>query len=322
LRLSLRSFEFPISSIESLRLGDPNRLVDLRDAVAELGSSATVRFFGAGDRLKPITSVASVAKEFRKHKAESYSFADVRNLATEDARVCRSVGIRRALLTVRATIEAQQSDIPARAADLLAVDRLLLSRVEYAKIDVPFSFLDVPDATFRPPAPPRFFGKLSDRSVVDVIYLGSDLDDSDRALAEALKNARLPGRAERVVEDDLLIVRWAGPSGHSIEEALNQRYAWYTEHAGLPVDAAYNEHGDHEYSLFDARPVDGLTSYSAFERKAMKSIVFDSPEDIRDVLEGLRQMLESGATLEGEPLVKVTVVVPTRVLARTRLRCA
>jgi hypothetical protein len=311
-RVQLRLLELRIPSIESLRLADRERLNMLRGQVETFSTMTGVRFFGAGDRLKPLSDVDQLVQEFGKYKADSYVFADAQDLRREDPGVKWSIGIRRALLTVTVVVDAQPSDLANLADELIALDTLLVAAVTDAEVDRPFSFLEILDTDFEPMDTPRFPTKLSALSVVDLVHLDRVDDEADHILVEALRSGELIPGAKRAVRDDLLIVRWIGEPAGPLDEILGARHAWYSHHAVPAAKGSLDQRSDTEFVLEGDTETAGLTAYSALDKRGAKAVVFDSPEEVREILDELRQVLDAGRMSDGRLIDEITLITPTR----------
>jgi hypothetical protein len=314
MRILLKSFAIRVPSIASLRLGDPERLSEIWPRVRELHAAAGVRFFGAGDRLKRIDGIGQLAAEFRKHKVERYSFADVSNLQRGEPQTVWAVGLRRTLLTVTAECEADQGQIETLTTDLLRVNDLLLSSVEGADPEGSWSAIRLPDAVFSIPSPSRDLGRVPHDAVVDVIHARASYREEEREVVRRLiADDSLPA-AVRARHGDLLVVRWGDPRRETVETILERRLAWISENGGMPLDSSFNELGDEEFALWNAVATSELTFYSAASEEGAKGVVFDSPddEDLVETLEHLHGMLASGKTAEGLPLRRITLITPSR----------
>ena len=311
-RCLLRLCELRIPSIPSLRLDDEARLREIWSRLKPLKQVPTSLFFGTGDRLKPATSIEPLVKEFAHHRADSYSFADVRDLSRNDPSIHLRLGIRRALLGVTLSIACTPADARDLADDLVRLNRVLFASVDDAVVDGPFSFVEVLDLPFALSRPPRRFGRLSHRSIADAVLLEAEMTSDDAAIVDALQHVPLPSGASRYVDEDFLVITWGDPVRRPVESILEQRYAWYTQNCDLPIDTIYNDLGDREVGISDLAPSEGLTAYSPTAAKAMKALVFDLPEDVREDLARLRQMLDAGRTPAGQPLHHVTLLLPSR----------
>lgn len=312
MRFILRLFEMKTSSVEALKLDDAGRLLELRSRLGGLTAVESVKWFGHTDRLKPIESVDQLVKEFGKRKVETYSFADVKNLAAEEPRRHWTVGVRKVLLMTYGDCEAERDAAITLANELLTLNEILLSFVEGGEVGIPFSFLEVPGVSFRPTRPPRFFKRISKNSVVDVVHLNASYEPQEQEIVKRLREADPAAGAAREFRGDLLKVTWGDLAREPFETILSRRYAWYAEHGDFPLDSSFNALGDEEFALWDAKPTQELTGYSSFNQKGMKAVVFDEPDEVADILEELRRILEAGQTREGHPVREITLVVPTR----------
>src|SRR5260370_10604494 len=140
----LNLLEMEIPSIESLNLGDKKRLLRLWSQLATLRTVQEAKFFGSGNKLRPIESVDQLAQGFRKIKPGTCSFADVKDLTRQEAHLHWSIGIRKAFLTVTVECESSAEGIVNLSDELLVLNQILLSAVSHGKVASPFSFLMAP----------------------------------------------------------------------------------------------------------------------------------------------------------------------------------
>lgn len=310
MKFLLRLFELKIASIDSLKLDDRDRLSILWSQLKGLTTVAGVKFFGSGERLKPIESVDQLVKEFGKRKVESYTFADAKN--EEDAKSRWSVGIRRTLVTVSLVYELSPDRFDTLTSELITLNEILLASIGDCEVAVPFSFLEVPGVKFKLPRPPRFFGRIAKNSLVDVIHLKSVYKPEEQEIVNQLKEADPFVGVQRVFKGDLLRIKWGDLKQQPAEAILAQRYSWYAERGNLAVDSSFNSNGDKEFALLDAKPTQELTTYSSFSKKGTKGLVFDKPEEVTELLKSLHGILEAGMTVEGYPVDEISLVLPSR----------
>jgi len=312
MRFVLRLFAFEIESIQSLRLDDADRLVQLWSRIEGMRVMSGLDSFGAADRLKPIR-VDALVKEFARHKATSYSFADVANLATGEPNNLWSVGLRPRLVTVTGAYVAADREAETVAGELVTLARLALDeRDRFRATATPFACLDLVDVRFTLTRPPRFFGRLSTNSLVDVVFLGAALQPDEEGVVRQLAEGELVPGATRQQRDDLLVVTWGDLSRARAEDILAQRYAWYADRAGFPLDSRFNAAGDKEFALWNPSPSQQLTGYSVGSQTGMKALVFDAPDEVVDDLDDLAALIAAGTTAEGYPIQGVAVVAPSR----------
>ena len=314
MRILLTPFAIHIPSIDSLRLGNVDRLSEIGAEVRQLRTSAGVSHFGAGDRLKHIGSAASLAAEFSKKKVERYSFADTPDLQRGNPRIVWTVGIRRTLVTVTAACEMKGDELEALTKDLLRVNDFLLTRV--ANVDTAWSWssIRVLGVAFAAPSPARDLGRVPDDAVVDVIDNRAVYGEEQRALVQRLSDADLPPNVARTRHGDARVIRWGDPSRERVETMLERRLAWISGQEGMPLDSSVNALGDQEFALWDSVQTSELTFYSAATGEGAKAVVFDASddEDLVETVERLYYMVASGVTAEGMPLRKVTLITPSR----------
>jgi hypothetical protein len=307
----LRLFELLIPSLASLELDDGDRLLAVRARLPEMKYAASVRYFGTGSRLKPLTGVDDLVTEFSRHRPDSYSFTDVRDITKREPQIEWRLEIRPKLFAAHLSLICEPADFPTLRTDLVQLNRVLSTCVKNRIVHLPFSFLEVIGVPFAVQPPTKLFGRLSPRSLVDVASL-AEPSEEDAATLQALREGDLPDGVRREDRDDLLIVSWGDPTSRPVEEILGERYEWYAAHCELETDPSYDAHGDKEFALFDAKPVDELTAYSSATCAGMKALVFDSPEDVRGDVERLRDLLDVRQVSTGEKLSSITVVAPSR----------
>jgi hypothetical protein len=204
--------------------------------------------------------------------------------------------------------------MPALTLDLVALNQVLIEAIPKGKVASAFSVLELPHVDFTPPPPSRVLGSLAQNGVVDAAYLKTESDKAERTRIERLKTAQLPDGAQRVMKSGFVVVTWGDLTKETPEAVLGKRFQWYTKYGDLPVSSEFNEHGDREYALWNAKRTKGLTAYSEFDKEGAKALVFDSPEEaqVTELIGRLDRMLTSGKTAEGFPIRKITLIVPTR----------
>jgi hypothetical protein len=313
MKVALELFAMSIPSIESLGLAAESQLLKLWSQLRGLTTTAGLAFFGRTDELKPIQSTKQLAGEFRKKNVGLFSFADVKNLAgATQPRLHWRVGITRALVTAIGERESVVEEMHTMVNELVALNRIVLSSISGASVAVPFSFLRIPSLSFKRTRPPRFLGRLRTDSIVDLVYPNAVYSREEQLIINQLKANDSVVPARRTLQDDILVVEWGDITRQPAETILTQRYAWYVERGNFPIDSSYNSIGDEEFALWQGKPTRQLTSYSEFNRKATKALVFDRPENVVEVLEELQGILASGKTIEGYPVDDITLILPSR----------
>ncbi len=313
MKIFLVLFQLEIPSIDSLDLANEKRLVSLWSELKDLSTTKGVEFFGAGEKLQHLAGIDQLIKEFRKRKVESYSFADVKNLTIDNRRLCWTVGIRRGLLTIDLECELPFDRFDGVSHELIALNKILLSFVTKATAVSPFSFLRTPSVRFKMTRPPRFFGALAIDSIFDVVYLQAHPQPQESQISEQLKSGDLPNGVTRTVTEDFLAVKWGNiTTERDAEAVLSNRYSWFVQNINFPIDSSFNYLGDKQFALWESNPTSQLTSYSSFDRRAAKAIVFDTLEEAEEQVRELQQILRSGKTIEGYPIEEITLIVPSR----------
>jgi hypothetical protein len=312
MKFTLELFEIGIDSIDSLKLYERQRLLKLWYQVKELTTVAEVKFFGTGDKLKPI-SMDQLLKVFGKRKAQIHRFADVKNVRTENPRCRWAFIIRQDYVGADLYYESSPEKYNTLTSELVTLNEILLTSIEGGKVRIPFSSLGAPDVHFKVTRPPRFFRRISPDSLVDLIYLESVYMSDDQQIIERLKNDELIEGAERVFKGNLLLIKWGDIRQQPAETILAKRYSWLAEHLDLPIDESFNSIGDKEFALWEAEQTKQLTAYSSFSKKGAKAVVFDEvDEELESLIKGLHKILVSGKTVEGYPIEEITLITPSR----------
>lgn len=306
MRFQLLAFEFGIPSIESLRLFQPERLLELWSRLQKLTALRGVKFFGHTSRLRSIANAEQIAQGFANKEAQSYSFSDTRHLRDPDMKYHWNLGIRKRLLSVEAFCEVPPDEVDTLIQDLLTLNGVLMSSIEGGVVSNPFSCVAVPGLRFTLPRPPRSLGRIPFNSIVDVIHLRSNPTAQESVVLNKLKGEMMPG-------GDVVLVKWGDVRREPPSKILARRYAWYCEHGAFPVDTSFNMVGDKEVAFWGAVSTKELTMYSASLRGGAKAIVGGpDDEDVCILVAELGRMVASGKTVEGHPLDGVTLLTPSR----------
>jgi len=312
MRIYLAFLQVTIPSIGSLRLSGNARILDLWQKIKTSTTVDGVRYFGSGEKLRPIDEVDALVGEFAKQKVESYRFSDVRSGLFLQGKRSWGISIRRSLLAI--TLQADVADEAVRqlAEELVALNQLLLAEITDGSVENPFSALRVPEAAYELTRPPRSFGILVPDSIFDVVYLKSQLNSERRAVVDLLQSRPLPEGAVRETVGDFLTILWGDVSKLSVSSILSHRYAWLAESGSFPIDSSFNAVGDKEFALWQSIRTKEFTAYSSFDGRAAKGIVVDRPEEAVEILEHLHGILKAGKTSDGENVSGITLIVPSR----------
>ena len=312
MKIHLALLQAIIPSIDSLRLSDRSRVLGIWEKIKTSKTVDGVKYFGAGESLKPLDGVDSLVKEFSKKRVESYTFSDVKCAIHQQGRMNWRISIRRSLFA--ATLQAVVPDelVHGFAEELIALNRILLTEIPDAKVENPFSALRVPEARYDVTRPPRSFGILAPDSIFDVIYLKSQLNPERQAVVDQLLSRSLPEGAARKTAGDFITIVWGDFSKLSVSSILSRRYAWLAESGAFPIDSSFNSIGDKEFGLLQSKRTREFTAYSSFDGRAVKGIVADRPEDAIETMEHLREILNAGQTAEGEGVSGITLILPSR----------